>query len=467
MLDNLSVQHTQKAERLSFLRGAVSPLKRMPPEILGRIFTLCSDGKPVVLPPNYSSGPRYPWTLGQVSSYWRKVLWDTPDVWRSLEVGMIISEDDTTTSTALEIFSRVNTRLSLFTREEIGVNNPISTFILKFADRFQHISLCATIDFLFSFLALPSNSLKVLASIEFIFDGCDMFLPNAPNTATVLLTAINLTKATFKKKEIGWRNFPIDVQLLPWEQLTEISFTCLALTYGDAHSILRQCKRLVSCTLHLENVPEYKMAPHCERIVMSTLRTLEVFGGGYPPFLWEKFLSPLELPTLKSLLFRAADSLGDDTLSSFLAHSRFTLEILTLRTRYVQYVEPEFFYTLLGQLPTLRELAMLGHCISPSVFSLARSHTQSESQLLSKVQVFACRIESPGLLAYADFMERCVGWETRGMTDVVLGCRDEPEFEDALQHFSRFKPAWEMSGRKVTVERLEMEHWNERTDRRL
>ncbi|KAF9460613.1 hypothetical protein BDZ94DRAFT_892676 [Collybia nuda] len=105
------------------------------------IFIYCSDRNPTILPPNYNSGPRFPWTLGQVSSHWREVLRETPNVWRNLEIATVHSQTDATIEAAVNILSRLNTGVRLTIGAEIDVFNPISTLVLGFTERLSHLSI--------------------------------------------------------------------------------------------------------------------------------------------------------------------------------------------------------------------------------------------------------------------------------------------------------------------------------------
>ncbi|KAJ7276743.1 hypothetical protein C8J57DRAFT_1583987, partial [Mycena rebaudengoi] len=56
----------------------LSPIRRLPPEILGEIFTfhfICGSST------SYPSSKRAPWLLAQVCSHWRSVALGTPRMW--------------------------------------------------------------------------------------------------------------------------------------------------------------------------------------------------------------------------------------------------------------------------------------------------------------------------------------------------------------------------------------------------
>lgn len=81
--------------RIHSFRSAISSLKMILSEILGKIFMYCCYRRPpspwdcfpgnsdVELPPGKSG---YPWTLGHVCSHWRDSLWNTPSIWNRIVI---------------------------------------------------------------------------------------------------------------------------------------------------------------------------------------------------------------------------------------------------------------------------------------------------------------------------------------------------------------------------------------------
>ncbi|KAJ7691964.1 hypothetical protein B0H17DRAFT_1010809, partial [Mycena rosella] len=58
----------------------LSPLRRMPPEVLGEIFAWTLPSVKDALERGFSVG-RSPWVLGQINSPWRSVALSTPSLW--------------------------------------------------------------------------------------------------------------------------------------------------------------------------------------------------------------------------------------------------------------------------------------------------------------------------------------------------------------------------------------------------
>ncbi|KAF9460609.1 hypothetical protein BDZ94DRAFT_1120273, partial [Collybia nuda] len=79
LLSSLLAQRAKENNRILILRSAVSPVKKIPPEILGDIFVRCGDGGPIVVP---LQSRTCPWALAHVCSRWRQVLWGTSEIWK-------------------------------------------------------------------------------------------------------------------------------------------------------------------------------------------------------------------------------------------------------------------------------------------------------------------------------------------------------------------------------------------------
>ncbi|KAJ6540876.1 hypothetical protein DFH09DRAFT_929583 [Mycena vulgaris] len=81
-LENERRQRNTYAETL---KGALSPMRRIPSEILAEISIICRDDS--LRDANYSiAGPRtFPMLLGHISSRWRQVSRHTPRLWNHIQ----------------------------------------------------------------------------------------------------------------------------------------------------------------------------------------------------------------------------------------------------------------------------------------------------------------------------------------------------------------------------------------------
>ncbi|KAF9462203.1 hypothetical protein BDZ94DRAFT_1298689 [Collybia nuda] len=115
----------------------VSPFVNVTSEVLTKIFVDCNDPPVVHLPP----GPNfYPWALGHVCSRWRKTLWNSPEVWRNIEIRGDLSRHDTYNGDVLnEILTHING--SVFLSVRYYDTSGVSDVVLSFIHRFKSIEL--------------------------------------------------------------------------------------------------------------------------------------------------------------------------------------------------------------------------------------------------------------------------------------------------------------------------------------
>ncbi|KAG2016455.1 hypothetical protein CC2G_009624 [Coprinopsis cinerea AmutBmut pab1-1] len=82
-LAGLHSRHTLLAKKESAIRGALSPLRAFPPELLGELFKAC-------LPPMLDAhGRRQFAILRAVCRPWRDVAFSTPHLWANIQVDIV------------------------------------------------------------------------------------------------------------------------------------------------------------------------------------------------------------------------------------------------------------------------------------------------------------------------------------------------------------------------------------------
>ncbi|THU99787.1 hypothetical protein K435DRAFT_567354, partial [Dendrothele bispora CBS 962.96] len=82
-LITLRIKQQRAYQRIDHLRACLAPIRRLPPEILGRVFSFCSprsgiDHKGKIYCPVVR--------LSQVCAGWRKIAQETPSLWSSLSI---------------------------------------------------------------------------------------------------------------------------------------------------------------------------------------------------------------------------------------------------------------------------------------------------------------------------------------------------------------------------------------------
>ncbi|KAF8206198.1 hypothetical protein K438DRAFT_1963283 [Mycena galopus ATCC 62051] len=82
VLNGLLTERDQTHEALEAHRALLSPIRRLPPEVLGEIFVQCIPRAEFI----QAAVKRHPLLLTQISSNWRSVALATPALWTSIKV---------------------------------------------------------------------------------------------------------------------------------------------------------------------------------------------------------------------------------------------------------------------------------------------------------------------------------------------------------------------------------------------
>jgi hypothetical protein len=85
MLDKLVGQHRELTAKITECRISLAPHKKLPPEILGRIFQYCIADK-TVIPPLLHENLGDLLHLCHICSLWRRVALGTPTLWSRISV---------------------------------------------------------------------------------------------------------------------------------------------------------------------------------------------------------------------------------------------------------------------------------------------------------------------------------------------------------------------------------------------
>ncbi|KAJ7474193.1 hypothetical protein FB451DRAFT_1248279 [Mycena latifolia] len=78
--------HSQRIR--TTLKGVLSPVRRIPSEILAQIFLLCRDNSLDTFQYFVTDPRRAPMLLGHVSSRWRQVSRSSPRLWDHLHIAL-------------------------------------------------------------------------------------------------------------------------------------------------------------------------------------------------------------------------------------------------------------------------------------------------------------------------------------------------------------------------------------------
>jgi hypothetical protein len=334
VLSALQEQRRSLAQFQEFCRSILSPIRKLPPEILQSIFLAGMGEKPDVIP-----------VAGQVCRYWRDVVLGTPKLWSIISIGR----------TRFTLRERYHELASLFLQRStikplsVFIREPVDARLVKLlvghAKRWQ--TLCLSITnrgFYSSDLGLDVLDLGALEKFEVTEEIADFFDTGTP---------ITISQNAPKLREVVLKS-PLDHWSLPWDQLTRIQYNVRAA--GDGLRIFQLCPRLEECSLDKMKVAMSGDSPTLRpshKLRFLRLATDTTTPTDAPELIFNTFFSRLNTSNLVSLELICQWSARD--LTGFLSRSECKLENLRLGTGYMKY---ENIVPVLENLPLLKTLVL-------------------------------------------------------------------------------------------------------------
>ncbi|KAJ7153903.1 hypothetical protein C8R43DRAFT_1001478 [Mycena crocata] len=416
--------------------SAISPVHRIPAEILAEIFALCvqnsmfryTDGRWY---PNFFyslNNPREsPTALAHVCAFWRDLATKTPRLWDRLTIYFPTTKlrgvENHTASIVEDLVHRSKPHPitvvigSTDFKYENGVPlDFLSTLasLEDFCDRVDTLSLQLAVPYFqylvanvptprFSRLGTITLQLAPIRDWKITLDDILMFFKSSPNLQSLHLDYADLTA-------------DISTPTFPWTNLTDLHLTS-PLDFFQIHVILALCTNLRRCQLDgIDNGPW--QVPDRTLHTLPALETLRVLTTTDLPT--SVLLNPFTLPNLRHL----EASLSGWTSAPLLAlqrRSRFAL--ISLRLDHV-YIDTEDFLRFLAAAPTL-ECLHLSDFLSQGVISALRYHSgQSSDVLLPALKELSLEANSSELVAEGDELVDMIvsRW------DLVLRTNNAPAF---------------------------------------
>ncbi|KAJ6563980.1 hypothetical protein B0H19DRAFT_1258501 [Mycena capillaripes] len=219
-------------------RCILSPIRRVPPELISEIFDLVCGGE---------TGKRLPWYLGHVSRSWRHTALSLGHLWSSVTVELRSLKADVLLASMAEQLRRT-ARVPLdvyFPNVRTVMDAPLLELILRCSSRWRSLSLnrrsrlphhTAVLDW----LRPVEGHLEQLVRLEvphYWITIPDIF-STAPRLREVILTDRHLSESTSSI-------------LIPWQQISHYRGT-----YGSERQleILEQSPNLLECALSFRGV---------------------------------------------------------------------------------------------------------------------------------------------------------------------------------------------------------------------
>ncbi|KAJ6463491.1 hypothetical protein C8R45DRAFT_1025944 [Mycena sanguinolenta] len=318
-----------KEQRASFKapidahRALISPMRRIPHDVLLEIFCAC-------LPSEHNAlidSAEAPLVLGRICKHWRSIAYLTPILWSTIHIPSL-----NYTHTPSKICSRLETIVEEWLKRSaicpLSVSffdytnhfpdfdkHPLVLQLLPFCQRLRHLTLNGDPEFLRPLLQLGSEDLPLLESLAVNCNALATVFANSQsafNLSTLTNVAIRMMA-------------PVDPHSLPlrWGQLTKLRLECDPVWTGQsteggldlegAFKVLRRCPMLVDCEFRITlGSGDADLILDTSPINLPQLRTLVLKGHIF----FKKWIPYLVVPNLRSLQMGEVyrDRHGKDTL---------------------------------------------------------------------------------------------------------------------------------------------------------
>ncbi|KAJ7044945.1 hypothetical protein C8F04DRAFT_1067120 [Mycena alexandri] len=346
-LAGLVQRRDRAAEHVRQHRAIVSPVRRLPPELLCEIFALSFNDK----------GP--PWHLGHICRSWRHTALSYPPLWSSIAISSTSSLENMTSIQA-QLLRSANAPLDIYWGNDGPIDHDAhsswSDLVLPYSRRWRtlHIHNFQSRVGGLDWLRPVKDRLDQLK--ELITTSC--YGADMPDVFT---TAPNLRRAILTDAEFSNNSRAIS---MPWGQITHYRG---AYPLGRQMEILSAAQNLLFCDINFFN--ETSLDPTTP-IILPRLRGLSLQMAF--------FLSQLTTPVLETLVLHDPGSLYLSVLPPFIQRSSCTLNKLVLKQCVL---DP-------GLIATLRDLPALVYLLLehiPNELFKAMSLTGASSDLCPKL----------------------------------------------------------------------------------
>ncbi|KAJ7458618.1 hypothetical protein FB451DRAFT_1508047 [Mycena latifolia] len=323
------------------LKTALSPIRRIPPEILAEIFLLCRNSS--LRDVDYSvADPRHaPTVLTHVSSRWREVCMGSPRLWDHLHL-------QTHTAPPVALLQSILARTSTLPLSvNIGDQNAFQ-LALQQHDRLEHLHFHIRSKLPRHFFD-QRNPLPLLSSLHIIVGAA----LNISRFLTLFNDAPQLKVLYLKSYLSMW---PL-ASVLPWSQFTRLNLD-IALDLLDARDILSQCEVIQECELN-GLLKSQGLAPSQHVYRLAHLHELTIsLDLDYSPSP-ELFFDAFSFPNLRSLNI-AGNDWSPDILPNL--HARSDCSLMNLKLHNID-LSAEDLIQFLRLTPTLQTLHLSFCCV--------------------------------------------------------------------------------------------------------
>ncbi|KAF8191613.1 hypothetical protein K438DRAFT_1935407 [Mycena galopus ATCC 62051] len=225
ILADFQLQRARLQWYQEYCRSVISPIRKLPPEVLGIIFLASVGPEPNVIP-----------VVSQVCRHWRDLVEGTPRLWSNISIGRTRFRFNQRYMNLASLFldRSMNQPLSISIRK--GVDTRLVALLRQHAHRWGTLRLSSTDMGFYNSLGLdaPLLMLEALEILEIAtepkpepMDDPIKIFQNAPKLKSVVLQS------------------PLEFWDLPWAQLTRLQYDVPSV--AQALQTLRLCPHLEEC----------------------------------------------------------------------------------------------------------------------------------------------------------------------------------------------------------------------------
>ncbi|KAJ6504493.1 hypothetical protein DFH09DRAFT_1201273 [Mycena vulgaris] len=410
-LERMQKEYDVLLKYSSLCSSALSPIRRLPPEILIQVFLLCAP-----VPTNQWELNSKDYTaelhrlirhdllqLAQVCAHWRAQALGTPAFWRVIDLDMMFwsSKMLPLVRTALNRSARSPLQVRIGAPEDVVMDRHLLELVVQHCSRWQTALFCMEFSFFASLSAVKGN-LPLLETV-YISGPTNETDPEAPLASA----AMELFSVAPRLIEIAFSGPAKALRHVPWSQLRRFEYVDVrGSELSTALSILRyfppgmqfELRRLMSCPVHRS--VEFTLTPFA-----SDLISLVVEFGSHSSSALADVLDRLTLPSLVSLEvlslhYPVSPIIWDQSaFQRFCARSKCGASLTTLYLLHVA-LPPADLLASLASLPALTALVIADHWVDSGAI---QEHvlltdevfrrlvwTDALHQLLPKLRLFGC-----------------------------------------------------------------------------
>ncbi|KAJ7069484.1 hypothetical protein C8F01DRAFT_1112897 [Mycena amicta] len=424
----------------------ISPMRRVPEDILREIFEYCMSTGPFAL----VDATRAPLLLTRICRHWRQIAHSMPTLWSSIHIpgssfsqpggiGGMLSFNSDVVAAWLNRTKGTNQALSI----SMSFRSVNQTLGLSFADVFPRLRrLELTLEsgdnlYMQPFLRQKARDLPRLECLK--IDSKEDSGPNFwPNSVILGLPTLRIVSLRIRAD-------PMKLPL-PWSELVELDLRCFfsatslaavfvgGLSVADALDVLRQCTRLRICTLQVTRGGQFQ-----PRAVASVaeLQELTVTDAIFLP----QFLERVDAPNLRRLTLTPKAGREDEDRAAVLRGFQAHAPHLTGVDLVVTLFNTQTLTAFLGMVPALRELVLRAGTTRGEGPTVLREEHILDNSVLGSLTPMAAADRSAfcPLLAHVEFVS-CALFSDWKLLEFIRGrmtCQPEPALRSVVVSFER------------------------------